>query len=67
LRRNCLLKHVIEGRIEWTGRQGRRRKQLLDDLKETRRYRKFKQGALVCILWRSGFGRGYGSVVSRTV
>jgi hypothetical protein len=39
LRRNCLLKHVIEGklegRIEMTGRRGRRRKQLLDDLKET--------------------------------
>jgi hypothetical protein len=40
LRRNGLLKHVIEGkiegRIEVTGRLGRRRKQLLDDLKETR-------------------------------
>jgi hypothetical protein len=38
LRRNCLLKHVIEGelegRIEMTGRRGRRRKQLLDNLKE---------------------------------
>jgi hypothetical protein len=38
LRRNCLLKHVIEGklegRIEITGRQGRRHKQLLDDLRE---------------------------------
>jgi hypothetical protein len=37
LRRNCLLKHVIEGklegRIEMTGRRGRRSKQLLDDLK----------------------------------
>ena len=37
LRRNCLLKHVIEGKIDGrinvTGRQGRRRKQLLDDLK----------------------------------
>jgi hypothetical protein len=36
LRGNCLLKHVIEGqlegRIEMTGRRGRRRKQLLDDL-----------------------------------
>jgi len=36
---NCLLKHVvegkIEGRIEVTGRRGRRRKQLLDDLKDT--------------------------------
>ena len=38
LRRNCLLKHVIEGKIvgtiEVTGRQGRRRKQLLSGLKE---------------------------------
>jgi hypothetical protein len=37
LRRNCLLKHVterkIEGRIEVTERRRRRRKQLLDDLK----------------------------------
>jgi hypothetical protein len=42
LRRNCLLKHVIEGkiqgRIEVTGRRGRRSKQLLDDFKETRTY-----------------------------
>jgi hypothetical protein len=41
LRRNCLLKHVIkeklEGRTEVTGRRGRRRRQLLDDLKEKRR------------------------------
>ena len=33
--RNCLMKHIIEGkiegRIEVTGRQGRKRKQLLDD------------------------------------
>jgi hypothetical protein len=38
LRRNCLLKHVIEGKIEGrknvTGRRVRRRKQLLDDLTE---------------------------------
>jgi hypothetical protein len=38
LRRNCLLKHVIEGMleggIEMAGRRGKRRKQLLDDLKE---------------------------------
>jgi hypothetical protein len=38
LHRNCLLKHVIEGRIEVTGRRGRRRKKLLDDLKATRGY-----------------------------
>jgi len=38
LRRNSLLKHVIEGekegRIGVTGRRGRRRKELLDDLQE---------------------------------
>jgi hypothetical protein len=32
LRRNCLVKHDIEGRIEVTGRRGRRRKKLSDDL-----------------------------------
>jgi hypothetical protein len=36
LRRNCLLKHVIEGqiegRIEVTGRRERKHRQLLDDL-----------------------------------
>ena len=39
LHRNCLLKHgikgKIEGRIDVAGRRGRRRKQLLDDLKKT--------------------------------
>jgi hypothetical protein len=36
LHRNCILRHVtegkVEGRIEITGRRGRMRKQLLDDL-----------------------------------
>jgi hypothetical protein len=36
--RNGLLKHVIEGKLEGTGRRGRRRDQLPDDLKERRRY-----------------------------
>jgi hypothetical protein len=34
LRRNCLLKHFIEGKIEVTGRQGGRCKQLLSGVKE---------------------------------
>jgi hypothetical protein len=42
LRRNCLLQNVIEGKIkveiEVTGRQGRRRRKLLDDLKEKKGY-----------------------------
>jgi hypothetical protein len=70
LRRNCLLKHVtegkLEGRIEVTGRRGRRRKQLLDDLKEKRRYCKFKEEALDSTLWRTRFGRDYGPVVRET-
>jgi hypothetical protein len=70
LRRNCLLKHVsegkLEGRIEMTGRRGRRRKQLLDDLKEERRYWKLKEEALDRTLWRTRFGRGYGPVVRQT-
>jgi hypothetical protein len=53
LRRNCLLKHVIEGKIDGIGRRGRRYKQLLDGLKGTRRYWKLKQEALDRILWRT--------------
>jgi len=41
LRRNCRLQRVTEGKIqgviEVTGRQGRRRRKLLDDFKERRR------------------------------
>jgi hypothetical protein len=65
-RRNWLLKHVIEGRIEMTRRRGRRRKQLLGDLKEKRGYRKLKQEALDRNLWRTRFGRRYGPVVRQT-
>jgi len=47
-------------------RRGRRRKQVLDDLKETRRHRKLKDEALDRTLWRTEFGRGYGPVVRQT-
>jgi hypothetical protein len=53
----------LEGRIEMTGRRGRRRKQLLDDFKEKRRYCKLKEEALDRTLWRIRFGKGYGPVV----
>jgi hypothetical protein len=45
LRRNCLIKHVIEGKIEGPGRGGRRRKRLVDDLKEKTGYWKPKKGS----------------------
>ena len=48
-----------------TGRR-RRRKQLQDDLKETRGYCKLKEEALEGTLWRTRFGRGYGPVVRQT-
>jgi hypothetical protein len=56
----------LEGRIEMKGRRGRRRKQLLDDLKEKRRYWKLKEEALYRTLWRIRFGRGYRPVVRPT-
>jgi hypothetical protein len=48
------------------GRRGTWRKQLLDDLKEKRRYWKLKEEELDRILWRTRFGRGYGPVVRQT-
>jgi hypothetical protein len=56
----------LQGRIEMTGRQGRRRKQLLDDVKEKRRYWILKEEALDRTLWRTRYGRGYGPVVRQT-
>jgi hypothetical protein len=67
LRRNCLLKEDIEGkikgRIEVTRRRGRIRKQLLDDLGDRRGYSHLKEEALDRIKWRNRFGRGCGPVV----
>ena len=67
LRRNCLLQHVIEGKIkgqiEVTRRRGRRRKKLLDDLKDGRGYCELKEEALDRTMWRNRFGRGFGPVV----
>jgi hypothetical protein len=56
----------LEGRIEMTGRRVRRRKQLLDDLKEKRQHWKLKEEALDRNMWRNRFGRGYGPVVRQT-
>jgi hypothetical protein len=48
------------------GRRGRRRKKLLDDLKERRGYSHLKEGALDRTTWRTRFGRGFGAVVRQT-
>jgi glutamyl-tRNA reductase len=68
--RNCLLKHIIRGkiggRIKMTGRQGRRCRQLLDDLKAKIQYWKLKEEALDHTLWRTCVGRGYRPVIRQT-
>jgi hypothetical protein len=70
LRRNYRLKHIIEGNIksknELRERRGRRRKQLLDDLKKTRKYWKLKEEAIDRNLCRTRFRRGYGPVGKQT-
>ena len=67
LRRNCLLKEVIKGKIKGemdvTRRWGRRRKKLLDDLKDRRGYSHLKEEALDRTVWRGRFGRGFETVV----
>jgi hypothetical protein len=60
LRRNCLLQRVVEGKIkegiEVTGRRGRRRRKLLDDLKERIGYSHLKEEALDGTVWKARFG-----------
>ena len=66
MRRNCLLQRVTEGKIkgeiEVTERQGRRRRELLDELKERRGYCYLKEEAVDLTMWRARFGRGFGPV-----
>jgi hypothetical protein len=64
LRRNCLLKHVLAGRVEGSlevmGRRGRRRKQLLDDHKKRKGYWKLKEEVVDRPVWKIGVARGCG-------
>jgi len=67
LRRNFLLKQVIEGKIkrdlEVRRRRERRRRKLLDDLTDRRGYSHLKEEALDRTMWRNRFGGGFGPVV----
>ena len=71
LRRKCVIKHIIEGKIEggieMMGRQGGIRKQLLDERKKTRGYCKLKKESPDDTVWRNRFGRGCGPVVRQTM
>jgi hypothetical protein len=64
MRRNCLLKHVIkgkiQGRIDVTGRRERRRKKLLDYLKEKRGYCKLKEKNYIALHGEFALGEAMG-------
>jgi hypothetical protein len=49
LRTHCFLKHVIEGKIERMRKGGRKRKMLLDDVKDNRRYWNLKEEVLIVL------------------
>ena len=69
LRRNCLLKQVIErkikGEMEVARRRGIKRKKMLDDLKDRRGYSHLKEEALDRTMWRHRFGGAFGPVVGQ--
>jgi hypothetical protein len=56
----------MQGGIAVTVRRGRRRRKLLDDLKERRGCSHLKEKALDRTMWRARFGRGFGPVVRQT-
>ena len=70
LRRNCLLKQVIEGKIkreiEVKRRRRRRREKLLDDLKDRTGYCDLKEEAVDRNMWRDRIGRGFEPVIRQT-
>ena len=49
-----------------TGRRGRRRRKLMNDLKDRRGYSHLKEEAMDRTMWRARFGRGFGPFVRQT-
>ena len=49
--------------MEVTRRQGRRRRKLLDGLKDRRGYSHLKEEALYRTMWRNRFRGGFGPIV----
>jgi hypothetical protein len=56
----------MKGGLEVKERRGRRRRKLLDDIKEWRGYSYLKEKALDHTTWRARIGRGFGPVVRQT-
>ena len=63
LRRTYLLKQVIEGKMKGEMEVTRRRKRLLDDLKDGRGYSHLREEALDHTICRNRFGGGFGPFV----
>ena len=49
-----------------TGRRGRRRRKLLDDLTKRRGHSHLKEEAVDRTMWTARFGRGFGPVERQT-
>jgi hypothetical protein len=52
--------------LEVTGRQGRRDRKQLDDLKERRGYSHLREEALDRTMWTARLGTGFGAVTKQT-
>ena len=63
----CHLKEEALDRTMWRNRFGRRRKKLLDDLKDRRGYSHLKEEALNRTMWRNLFRGGFGPVVRQNI
>jgi hypothetical protein len=53
-------------RVKVRGRRERRRRKLLDELKERRGYSYLREEALDRTVWRALFGRGFGPLVRQS-
>ena len=59
-----ILREIRKRKSNWIGHiLRRRRKKVMDDLKDRRGYSHLKEEALDRTVWRNRFGRGFGPVV----
>jgi hypothetical protein len=61
-----VIEEMITGRIEPTGRRGRRHRRLLNDVKKNIRYWELEEEALDRTVWRTRCGRGCATVLRQT-
>jgi hypothetical protein len=57
---------VVQGRDRNDRKTRKKRRKLLDDLKESKGYSQLKEEGLDRTMWRASFGRGCGPVVRQT-